>query len=307
VTAALRLTRVGPAATIQDAGRFGMLQHGISASGPMDRAAFARAGRVLGDGGTSGLEFTAAGLDFCLEGEPVAAAFDGGAFHLRVNGAARDWPAFVPLQPGDRIEITPGPAGNYGYARFDREIDVAPVLGSRATNLIAGLGGLAGRSLRAGDVIPFGARASESTPASVPIAQPDKDGTGPTVVRFIWGIHADLFPASTRRRFLDATFRISTRLDRMGVRLDDAGAVFAGEPILSLVSDAIVAGDVQILGDGTPIVLMRDHQPTGGYPRIATILGVDLNIVAQLRPGSALAFTPVTLQKARLVSAGSRA
>jgi allophanate hydrolase len=68
---------------------------------------------------------------------------------------------------------------------------------------------------------------------------------------------------------------------------------------LSLVSDAVVAGDIQILGDGTPVVLMRDHQPTGGYPRIATVISADLDRLAQLRPGTELAFCPVTLHKAR--------
>ena len=85
----------------------------------------------------------------------------------------------------------------------------------------------------------------------------------------------------------------------MGVRLEDRAGVFAGAPILSLVSDAVVAGDVQILGDGTPIVLMRDHQPTGGYPRMATVITADLDRFAQMRPGTALAFEPVSLQKAR--------
>jgi allophanate hydrolase len=85
----------------------------------------------------------------------------------------------------------------------------------------------------------------------------------------------------------------------MGVRLEDPASVFGGSTTLSLVSDAVVAGDIQILGDGTPIVLMRDHQPTGGYPRMATVISVDLDRLAQLRPGSALVFSPVSLHKAR--------
>jgi allophanate hydrolase subunit 2 len=118
-------------------------------------------------------------------------------------------------------------------------------------------------------------------------------------IRFVWGLHAELFAARVRERFLGERFRVSSRLDRMGIRLADPAGVFAGAPILSLVSDAIVPGDVQILGDGTPIVLMRDHQPTGGYPRIATVISADLDRLAQLRPGSELAFAPVSLHKAR--------
>lgn len=85
----------------------------------------------------------------------------------------------------------------------------------------------------------------------------------------------------------------------MGVRLNDSCCVFAATNILSLASDAIVPGDVQVLGDGTPIVLMRDHQPTGGYPRIATIITADLDRFAQFRPGTAIAFTPVTVEHAQ--------
>ena len=79
----------------------------------------------------------------------------------------------------------------------------------------------------------------------------------------------------------------------MGVKLEDAAGIFQDQRRLSLVSDAIVPGDIQILGDGTPIVLMRDHQPTGGYPRIATIVSADLDRFAQMRPGTAVIFRPV--------------
>jgi allophanate hydrolase subunit 2 len=88
----------------------------------------------------------------------------------------------------------------------------------------------------------------------------------------------------------------------MGVRLDDVSGVFAELDVRSLVSDAVVPGDVQILGDGTPVVLMRDHQPTGGYPRIATVLGSDLNRLAQMRPGTRLRFRSASLAHARALA-----
>jgi len=91
----------------------------------------------------------------------------------------------------------------------------------------------------------------------------------------------------------------------MGVRLVDEDGVFGGQSILSLVSDPVLPGDIQILGDGTPIVLMRDHQPTGGYPRIGTIISADLDRFAQMRPGSVLAFMPVSVDHAhRLLRSG---
>jgi biotin-dependent carboxylase-like uncharacterized protein len=294
VSTTIRITRAAPATTIQDAGRFGMLQHGISASGPMDRGAFLRCGAVLPRTGREAIEFTAAGLAFSVESGAVVAAFAGGAFTLAVNGEPRDWPAQATLRAGDEVLITPGPAGNYGYVRFDHTIDVPLVLGSRATNLVAGLGGFANRALQAGDRLTL-------VPPEASAAGED-GGTGVVdegPIRFIWGLHADLFLPLVRSRFVESPFRVSPRLDRMGIRLADSAGVFAGSAALSLVSDAVVAGDLQILGDGTPIILMRDHQPTGGYPRIATVISADLDRLAQMRPGSELVFSPVTLHKAR--------
>ncbi len=288
----LRITRTGPLATIQDAGRPGCLSLGVSASGPMDRAAFASAGHRLGRAGRAGIEFTTAGIGFHLEGDGLDAAFAGGDFRLRVGGRSLGWPWAGPLAEGDEVEILPGGAGNYGYARFSREIDLPPVLGSVATNLVAGLGGLEGRALRAGDLLSFGPFGDMAEP---PPAAPSPDGA----VRIIWGIHADLFPAALRAEFTRQAFHVSPRLDRMGVRLEDRAGVFAGAHLLSLVSEPVAAGDIQVLGDGTPIVLIRDHQPTGGYPRIATVATADLDRFAQLRPGAAVQFQPVTADHAR--------
>jgi biotin-dependent carboxylase-like uncharacterized protein len=292
----LKLLRAGPLATLQDAGRPGLLRHGISASGPMDRGAFERAGSWLGNPAPTGIEFTTAGLSFAVEDGVLSMAWDGGAFTLAIGDAQKSWPGRAMLKPGMVVDIKPGPRGNYGYLRFDAEIDVPVVMGSKSTSSIAGLGGFEGRALAAGDVLTFGAplpRRPSPHPQSATAAE------GP--IRFIWGIHADIFAPPARQRFVAEPFLVTPQLDRMGVRLADTAGVFAGAPILSLVSDAVVPGDVQILGDGTPIVLMRDHQPTGGYPRIATIVTTDLDRFAQLRPGSEVWFQPVTLTHARML------
>ena len=285
----LRIIGAGPLATLQDAGRPGLLAHGVSASGPMDRAAFERAAGWLGGAGSAGIEFTS-GMAFEVEAGPLAMAADGGAFALAVNGKALAWPARVLLNAGDVVEIRPGAWGNWGYLRFGREIEEAPVLGSRSTNSIAGLG----RRLAAGDRILFG---NEVAKRQAPHPRPAERIEGP--IRVVWGLHADLFEQRMRQRFVEAPFTVSPRMDRMGVRLHDRSGVFGGMQLLSLVSDAIVPGDMQILGDGTPIVLMRDHQPTGGYPRIATLVSADFDRFAQLRPGTEVRFEPVTLKHAQ--------
>lgn len=288
----LRILRAGPLTTLQDAGRPGLLRHGISASGPMDRGAFERSAGWLGGAGATGIEFTTAGLSFSVDGS-LSMACDGGDFALHIDGTAKPWPARAVLQPGSVVDITPGPSGNHGYLRFDREIDVPLVTGSRATSSIAGIGGFGGRALQAGDVLEFGA-AAPRRPSQHPRQSPVADGP----IRVIWGIHADRFDNVTRQRFVTESFAIAPQLDRMGVRLLDPAGVFAAAKILSLVSDAVVPGDIQILGDGTPIVLMRDHQPTGGYPRVATVISADFDRFAQLRPGTELRFEPITVAHA---------
>lgn len=288
----IEIERAGPLTTIQDAGRPGLLAHGISASGPMDGGAFRRAGLLAGSGSGAGIEFSLPGFELSvLEGE-VATGWDGGAFHVAVNGEEGRWPGGAVLKRGDRLRISTGAGGNYGYLRFGGEIAVAPVLGSRATSLRARLGGLEGRVLKAGDrlaVIGEGLEPAEVSDGD--LAQ------GP--IRFIWGLHAEAFEPAVRAQFVTARFRVSAMMDRMGVRLRDEVGVFSAARILSLVSDPVVAGDIQILGDGTPIVLGRDHQPTGGYPRIGTVATVDLDRFFQMRPNAEVTFAPVALDHAQ--------
>lgn len=285
MSAVLSIRRAAPLTTLQDMGRPGMLRHGISASGPMDRSAYLAPG-----GGRGGIEFTRAGLELAVISGACRAGWAGGDFTVHHNGAPLGWPGAVQLQRGDVLAITPGARGNYGYLRFDAALDLPESMGSIATSSRARLGGLEGRALREGDELALVAGPLEAPMALPAVAE------GP--IRIVWGLHADLFAPELRQRFLEAEFVVSGQMDRMGVRLEDGAGVFAGASKLSLVSDAIVPGDIQILGDGTPIVLMRDHQPTGGYPRIATLASVDFDRFAQMRAGSRVGFAAVSLDHA---------
>lgn len=290
----MRIERAGPLTTLQDDGRHGFLAHGISASGPMDRGAYRRAGLRAGTNDGSAIEFTRAGLDLTIIEGSIPIGWDGGHFAVAINGLAERWPSHAELRAGDRLSITPGPSGNYGYLRFGGALDLPQVLGSRSTNMRARIGGLEGRQLRAGDVLALAGVGSASLDPD-----PEEVDTGP--IRMIWGIHAERFSPAVRQRFVGARFKITSMMDRMGVRLEDSASMFAGVSILSLVSEPVVAGDIQILGDGTPIVLMRDHQPTGGYPRIGTVITADLDRFSQLRSGETVAFTPVSVEHAHKV------
>ena len=299
MSATITIVRAGPLTTIQDNGRHGLLASGISASGPMDAAGFAHAAELVGVDAKGGVEFTTAGLELTVTGGACRIGWAGGAFTARHNGEPVNWPGAAQLETGDRLAITPGPAGNYGYLRFDRDLEVPAVLGSLATSSRAKLGGLAGRALQAGDRLVLG-NSAKGQPRRHALAPVPADNS----FRVIWGIHADLFSPQARQAFVAGRFHVTAQMDRMGVRLRDTAGAFAGAGALSLVSDAIVLGDIQILGDGTPIVLMRDHQPTGGYPRIATIISADLDRFAQQRPGTAIAFQPVSVEHAHRLLRG---
>lgn len=283
------LTRVSPLTTIQDEGRFGCLQYGISASGAMDKNAFDMGAYLLSTKASSGIEFTQSGLDFIIKGKTVKAAFTGGDFTLFINGQKKKWNGIYNLKQGTKIEIKPGAWGSYGYVRFNGELDVKEILGSRATNIKVALGGLDGRALKQDDEI------SILPTSDVEISSPLEINYEKKSFRFIWGIHADLFSQKVRNEFISKPFFISSQLDRMGVHLLNKDNIFANENILSLVSDPLICGDIQILGDGTPIVLMRDHQTIGGYPRIGTIISTDINAFSQLRPNAEINFKPVSL------------
>jgi 5-oxoprolinase (ATP-hydrolysing) subunit C len=293
MSARLRIIRAGPLTTIQDRGREGLLAHGISASGPMDEDAYRRAGLRAGASDGSAIEFTRAGIEVMLDEGVLRLGWDGGHFIVRVNGSAVAWPGGMLLEAGDRVAVTPGPLGNYGYLRFGGALALKPVLTSRATSTRAKLGGLAGRALMAGDELVF---AGEGSPPIDPVLQEEN---GP--IRFVWGVHADRFASAVRQGFTEAVFRVTGAMDRMGVRLADEQGVFTGASILSLVSEPVLPGDIQILGDGTPIVLMRDHQPTGGYPRIGTVITADFDRFAQMRSGETVAFVPVSVEHAHRV------
>src|SRR5690606_14281741 len=149
---------------------------------------------------------------------------DGGDYTLSVNGKGVAWPARLVLKPGDAVEIHPGAWGNWGYLRFGREVDVPLVLGSRATNSIAGLG----QVLAGGDSVGFG---EEAARGSAPHPRPTPLVDGP--IRVIWGLHADTFAGAVRERFVTEAFHVSARMDRMGTRLDDRAGVFRDQRVLS--------------------------------------------------------------------------
>ncbi|MFZ4690608.1 MAG: biotin-dependent carboxyltransferase family protein [Polymorphobacter sp.] len=285
----LLVEMAGPLTSYQDAGRPGHLRYGVTASGPIDQLGFAAAHAALGNpaGGTA-IEVSHGGIVLrCVEGE-VAFALAGGDFSARVDSVALGgWTTGV-LRPGSRLTIRDGSAGNWATLAFAGAIDCPAWLGSTATLALAGLGG--GR-LVAGDRIDIEARpVGDGAAWSFP--PPPRDA-GP--IRVVIGPQDQFFAAESRDALLSQPFRAANAFDRMGMVLD--GPLL---PPLSvtMLSAPLLRGAIQVNGTGTATVLLADHQTTAGYPRIATVIGADLDRVAQLRPGTGLRFTAIDVAEA---------
>jgi biotin-dependent carboxylase-like uncharacterized protein len=295
MTAVLRILAAGPGVTLQDAGRHGYLRFGVTAAGPMDALAMATANRTVGaQPGATAIEISVGGIEVTAEGALVPVAIAGGDFEISIDGARLPPAVRLALAPGATLRIRAGAAGSWCYLAVGGRIDVAPVLGSNATHTRSALGGVQGRALAAADVLPV-QDVQACDPGVATIAAPWRDRpNGP--IRVILGPQADYFSAEQIETFCRGPWTISHRNDRMAYFLD--GPQIAPANGLNIVSDGIVMGAIQVLGDGRPMVLMADRQVTGGYPKIATVIGPDLGRLAQMRPGEQLAFAAVSIEAA---------
>jgi 5-oxoprolinase (ATP-hydrolysing) subunit C len=294
--AALRVLSAGPGVTLQDAGRHGYLRYGVTAAGPMDPLAYATANLAVGNpAGSTAIEISLGGIALTTEAEPLAIALAGGDFAISLD--ARPLPStavVLTLEPGAVLNIRAGQSGAWCYLAIAGRLVVPQLLGSNATHTRTGFGGVDGRALRTGDRLPV-----EPSRASMPslgaIAAPWLDRP-PAIIRVVLGPQDDYFSAGQIAAFLDGPWRVSVKADRMAYFLDGPRLTHAKG--YNIVSDGIAMGAIQVPGDGRPIVLMADRQSTGGYPKIATVIGPDLGRLAQARPGTAFRFEAVSIAEA---------
>lgn len=292
---ALRILRAGPGVTLQDGGRNGYLRFGITVAGPMDPLAFATANmaaRAARD--ATAIEVWLGGLELTAEGGPVSVAIAGGAFRLALGGCELPPAVIVRVEPKSRLSIQPGGSGAWCYVSVAGRIDVPPILGSASTHVRTGIGGFGGRMLAAGDLLPVSAP-SDVGAALAEIKAPWLARPG-DVIRVILGPQDDYFSSEQITAFLNGPWTLSHRSDRMAYLLEGRPLVHARG--FNIVSDGIAMGAVQVPGDGMPVILMADRQPTGGYPKIANVIGADLGRVAQLRPGARFSFAAVSVSDA---------
>lgn len=284
--AALEVLAAGPHVTIQDGGRPGMMRYGVPASGPLDRRSLAIANTALGNPATApGIEVSALGLTLLCRKGPLSLAVGGGGFVLVLNGETRTSWAVLTLQTGDRLTIRPGPWGSWCCIGFAGLLQCRTWLNAAATLGSSGLGGGAltpGQTLTITDTRPL-----QSAQIPCPVwARPRQ------VFHVVPGPQDALFAPETLHDFLHSPFRLTSAYDRMGMRL--AGPSLTPQGALGIPSQGMTRGAVQVAGDGIATVLMADHQTTGGYPKIATLLSDDTDALAQLRPGDSLSFAALT-------------
>lgn len=287
----LRILSAGPGVTLQDGGRPGWLAAGLSRGGAADARALAEGAALLGQGGAlAALEMAGFGGVFVAERDLVI-ALTGAPMRALGGGQPLRWNATHLVRAGERIEIGATEAGVYGYLHVAGGFGGPEIMGSRAAHLTAGIGA----PVAAGDRLPIGAApASGRAGLGLEVAPRFAGGT----VRLVASAQTALFPDAEQARFTATEFTRDNRGNRQGVRLVHGAAPFRAEGQLSVLSEIIVPGDVQVTGDGTPYVLLPECQTMGGYPRIGTVVPDDLPIVAQAAPGARIRFRFVALDEA---------
>jgi antagonist of KipI len=303
---ALFVADAGLLTTVQDLGRFGHQRVGVPQSGPMDRTAFVVANRLVGNGDdAAALECTIKGPRLEVQ-QAAFVAVTGAQMGFTVNGQeAPAWTA-IRVRPGDVLGFQMASAGCRAYLAVAGGIDVPRILGSRATYLRGRLGGFNGRALQKADVLPVGAadggaaREGRAVPMGLRPSYPAE-----RECRVILGPQDDRFTPEGIRAFLDGPYDVTPQADRMGYRLK--GPVITHARGHDIVSDGIPLGGIQVPGEGQPIVLLADRQTTGGYTKIATVIGVDIGAIGQTRPGQRIRFRQVTLEDAHAALAAEAA
>jgi biotin-dependent carboxylase-like uncharacterized protein len=297
MSAGLKVLAPGLHTTVQDLGRPGYQAIGVPVSGALDGFSLRLANALVGNpAGTPALEVLISGPTFEVAADTVRVALSGAGASLAIGaengrvGAGQS----ATLPRGEVFQVVVGPQSACCYLAVEGGVTVPLVLGSASTCVRAAIGGLEGRALRRGDFVPL-AVAHESDRAELRLSS-QMVATGDQPIRVVLGPQQEYFTEEAVAAFLEAEFRISQSADRMGMRLD--GPSLQHRLGWDIISDAITTGAIQVPGSGQPILLLADHQTTGGYPKIATVISADLPVVGQRRPGDALRFAAVAVDMA---------
>jgi antagonist of KipI len=291
--------------SVQDLGRVGFRQGGVSVGGALDPHALRVANAMVGnDDQAAGVEVTFGKMRLRFEDQRIV-SWCGGDFAVRINDDDLPPGHAGSVAKGDELLMTAPSAGSRAWLAISGGIDVPVVLGSRSTDLRGNFGGLQGRALRDGDVIPLGNsdlkieaswkdRRISDWSAPAPWAS---TADGDRLLRIVRGAHWNEFTDNAQRSFITTPFLVTPESDRMGARLD--GPELNRIDPADLLSEAVASGTLQVPPNGRPILLLGDCQTIGGYPKIAHVITVDLPIAAQLWPGDSVRFRELSLAEAQ--------
>lgn len=299
----LLVMHAGPLSTVQDLGRIGFGAIGVAPSGAMDPWAFRTANALVGnDDGAAGIEFTMSGPTIAFEDDAVVALsgsrFDaailrsvsGSAFERDVDAAPAPHQMSFRVRAGETIRIGPTLSGARGYLAVRGGVEVDEVFGSRSTQVAAGLGG---RVLKQGDRLATGAGAD----APARRARTTSAYQSEQRLRAIPGPQREIFVAGSIERLFGSPYKVTTKADRTGIRLE--GSAMELTTIPDIDPEGVVVGALQVPADGQPILLCNDRPTTGGYAKVATVIGADMHLAAHVKPGDTVRFEVSTPDAAR--------
>ncbi len=276
----IRVAAPGLQTTVQDLGRFGYAQYGISASGAADPLALRAGNLLVGNAeNAAALEMTLVGGAFEFEGNAVV-ALTGSDFGADLP----PWTA-VEVRGGQTVRCGATRSGARSYLCVRGGIDVPMAMGSRSTHIVTGVGG---RPLLAGDVLAIGdaaVRRPRTASVDPPVSQRKE------VLRATAGPQADWFQGE----LCQGSYTVTEESNRMGLRLRGAAIP---SPAGHMLTEGVALGAVQVPPDGQPIILFVEHQTTGGYPKPANVISADFWRLGQLRPRDELRFETVEMDEA---------
>ena len=272
--------RPGLFTTVQDSGRWGYQHFGVPVAGAMDLPSHRLANALVGNPPSAAtLEITLAGPQLRFE-DPTKFAVTGAEFDVRLDDVPVEANTCCLARPGQILALGERQAGVRAYVSVAGGFETAPVFGSRSTHVPSRMGGMSGRPLRTGDRLEVGKtnhRAAREGTRRPAVTELPKEGAR---VRVIVGSHADMLGPEQMQLFEQSRYRVKSESDRMGYRLEGPRLKTPREH--NAISSAVVLGAVQVPPSGLPIVLLADHQTTGGYLQVASVISADVPVVGQL-------------------------
>lgn len=294
----IEIISAGMLSTIQDLGRFGVMKDGFTQGGVMDAYSTRIANELCGnDANAPVIEMTMLGITAKFTEEHIF-AISGGRFDISLNNKPIRTNKAYSAKAGDVLSIKAAKQGLRCYLAVAGGFDVPLFMGSASTNLKINVGGFDGRKLKAGDTVKVGKAAKLKNIEKRELAENTYDRI--VKIRVVLGPQEDMFSEKDLTLFSNQRYTVTSDFDRMGIRL--WGIALRGKEKLEIISDAITFGSVQITNSGMPIILMADHQTTGGYAKIATVISADLPKLAQVKSNDKINFEIIDVDTAEKIA-----